>query len=67
MEKFLDKINAGQFPPEMVNYKEMFLSSRKAIVYELVLHQVGYHSMTGLVFLAYTYFAKQLYDKQTER
>lgn len=67
IQKFLKRINQGEFPPEMRSYREMFLSSRKAAVYELFLNQIGYHSLTGFAFLAYTYWMRTLYDSQSER
>lgn len=41
--------------------------SRKAVIYELFLNQIGYHTLLGLTFMAYTYYARTLYDQKTPR
>lgn len=65
IQKVLPKINDNQFPKEMKSYRELFLFSKKAVVYELVLNQIIFHSALGLTFLSYTFLTRKLFDKET--
>lgn len=51
----------------MKSYRELFLHSKKAIVYELFLNQIGYHGVVGLLYMGYNYLARTYYDKKTQR
>ena len=50
----------------MHSYKEMILQSRKALVYELVLNQITYHSIACLLLLTYSYGCRTLWEKETK-
>lgn len=45
----------------------MFIVSRKAIIYELFLNQIAYHTLLGFTFMAYTYYGRTLYDEKTPK
>lgn len=51
----------------MKSYREMFVFNQKAVIYELVLNQLGYHTLLGLTFVGFTYYARTLYDKATPK
>ena len=51
----------------MKSYREMILSSRKAIVYEIFLNQFTYHSLLCIALWGYSYGVRILYDPAQER
>ena len=65
-QSFLNKINKGEFPDDMKSYKQLFLTSRKAIVYDFVLNQIVYHSALGFILILASYAARKLYDRETQ-
>ena len=48
----------------MRHYREMILTSRKAVVYEIVLNQIGYHSILCLLLLGYSHLARTFYSPE---
>lgn len=57
---FLKEINKGVFPPEMKVYREMYVASKNAILYDVVLNHTLYHSLLTPLLISYMYLVNQL-------
>lgn len=56
---FLKEINKGVFPPEMKVYREMYLATKNAILYDVVLNHTLYHSLLTPLLISYMYVVNQ--------
>jgi hypothetical protein len=62
-QKFLKEINRDIFPAEMKNYRELYLVSRRAMVYDIIFNHSIYNPMLSLIIIGYTHCARKLEEK----
>ena len=58
-QKVLKEINREVFPPEMKNYREMYLVSKRAIAYDLMFNHAFYNPLLTLIIVGYSYSVRK--------
>lgn len=58
----LTHFNKDVFPAEMVNYRELYLVSQRAIAYDVMFNHLLFNPLQALIILGYTYTARKIED-----
>lgn len=59
----LKELNRDVFPPDMRNYRELYLVSKRALAYDIVFNHGIYNPLLSVLVLGYTCLARQLEEK----
>ena len=62
-QKILKELNRDVFPPEMRNYRELYLTSRRAIAYDIIFNHSVFNPLMAATIITYTFLARKV-DQQ---
>jgi hypothetical protein len=62
-KKVLKELNKDVFPADLRNYRELYLVSRRAIVYDLIFNHSIYNPLQAGLIILYTYYARKIEDR----